>query len=80
MKNVKIRYFALLREQAKTETEHLITECETYADIYSELRAKYNFTLPAEMVQVAVNDEFSHMKEKVVDGVVLVFIPPVAGG
>jgi molybdopterin converting factor small subunit len=32
------------------------------------------------MVQVAVNDEFSHMKEKVVDGVVLVFIPPVAGG
>ena len=80
MKSINVQYFALLREQRGVESESIQVPCRTYADLYQHLKDTYNFTLPVEMVQVAVNDEFSHMNYEVLDGARIVFIPPVAGG
>lgn len=80
MKSVKIQYFAILREQAKTNDESLAVECNTYAELYSYLRDKHGFTIPLEMIQVAANDEFVLLGEQIHEGANIVFIPPVAGG
>lgn len=80
MKSVEVRYFALLREQAHRETEELRVGCRTYRDLYLLLRECHGFTLPPEMVQVAVNDEFSQLGRELEEGARVVFIPPVAGG
>lgn len=80
MPNLNICYFALLREKAGVEHESYSTDAETYGELFDELSAKYSFGLPSSMIQVAVNDEFSSMNQKVIPGSKVVFIPPVAGG
>lgn len=79
MNSVKIRYFALLREKAGTESEAINFE-GTHDELYQFLADKYQFGLPHNMVQVASNDEFISMSSKVIPGSTIVFIPPVAGG
>jgi len=80
MKQIDIQYFALLREQAGASKETLTINCTTYAELYQQLKNKYQFTLPLEMIQVAVNDEFTRMNSEITNGARVVFIPPVAGG
>lgn len=80
MSSINVHYFAILRERAGVEIEKLTHEDLSYAELYSKLAVKYNFGLPPEMIQVAVNDEFCSMQEKVSAGAKIVFIPPVAGG
>lgn len=80
MKNINVRYFALLSEEAGLDQEKLSVSCRTYGELYSFLKDKHKFTLPLEMIQVAVDDEFSHLSHEVADGSSIVFIPPVAGG
>ena len=80
MKSIKVHYFAHLRELAGTESESLETELATYAELYHYLSAKHGFTLPFEMIQLAVDDEFTSPAALLVDGSKVVFIPPVAGG
>jgi molybdopterin converting factor subunit 1 len=80
MKSINVQYFALLREQAGLEKEELTVPCKTYGELYQLLQEKHNFTLPLEMIQVAVNDEFSHLNHEITEGSRIVFIPPVAGG
>jgi molybdopterin converting factor subunit 1 len=79
-KNVRVQYFAILREQRGEAEEHLSTEAATAADLYRELSAKYGFTLAAEQVRAAVNDEFSPWTAPLREGDAIVFLPPVAGG
>ena len=80
MKTINVQYFALLRDEAGRETESFATAGLTYRNLYEELRGIRSFTLPPEMIQVAVNDEFVRMDEVIADGARVVFIPPVAGG
>ena len=47
-----------MREQAGRSEETLETSAATPADLYSELKARYGFTLPREQLKVAVNSEF----------------------
>lgn len=75
-----IQYFALMREQAGRSEETLETLAGTPADLYSELHARYGFTLSREQLKVAVNSEFSDWSRKLEPGDAVVFIPPVAGG
>jgi len=77
---LKIQYFALMREQAGRSEETLVTSAATPADLYSELKARYGFTLPREQLKVAVNSEFSAWSRRLAAGDAVVFIPPVAGG
>lgn len=77
---LKIQYFALMREQAGRSEETIETSAGTPADLYSELKARYGFTLFREQLKVAVNGEFAPWSRNLAQGDAVVFIPPVAGG
>ncbi|MDP9084497.1 MAG: MoaD/ThiS family protein [Pseudomonadota bacterium] len=77
---LKIQYYALMREQAGRSEETLETSATSPADLYAELAARYAFTLTREQVKVAVNSEFTDWARKLSAGDAVVFIPPVAGG
>jgi molybdenum cofactor guanylyltransferase len=77
---LKIQYYALMREQAGRSEENLETSAATPADLYGELTARYGFTLAREQLKVAVNSEFSDWSRPLTAGDAVVFIPPVAGG
>lgn len=80
MKSINVQYFAVLREQRGVEMESIQVPCKTYGELYTFLKDKHEFTLPVDMIQVAVDDEFSHLNHEIKDGSRIVFIPPVAGG
>jgi molybdopterin converting factor subunit 1 len=77
---LKIQYYALMREQAGRSEETLETSAATPADLYGELIARYGFTLTRDQLKVAVNSEFSDWSQRLSAGDAVVFIPPVAGG
>lgn len=79
MKSISVKYFASLREKCGQDSENLVFE-GSYQELYNELAKKYDFNIPADMIQVAVNDEFTSMSALVVQNSKVVFIPPVAGG
>ncbi len=80
MNSIEVRYFALFREKAGKESE-LVQGCfKTHAELYEHLSLKYSFGIPARMIQVAVDDEFSQMSGTLLPSSKIVFIPPVAGG
>ncbi len=77
---VSVQYYALLREQAGRRDETLTTAARTAQELYQQLATRYPFTLPVEMLRVAVNAEFCEWPAPIKDGDAVVFIPPVAGG
>jgi molybdopterin converting factor small subunit len=77
---LKIQYYALMREQAGRSEETVETSALTPADLYGELAARYGFTLTRDQLKVAVNSEFSDWARPLHVGDAVVFIPPVAGG
>ena len=77
---IRVQYYALLREQAGRSTETIHTRARTPRELYAELAGKYPFTLPAEMLRVAVNTEFGEWSQPLKAGDAVVFVPPVAGG
>jgi molybdopterin synthase sulfur carrier subunit len=80
MPALTVQYFAILREQRGVAEEKLATSAATPAALYTELRARHGFTLPADRVRAAVNDEFVAATATLRDGDRVVFIPPMAGG
>jgi molybdopterin converting factor subunit 1 len=80
MKKIQVRYYALLREQAKRSEESMETHATTAAELYTELQPRYGFTLPASQLKVAINAEFCDWHTALKEGDQVVFIPPVAGG
>jgi len=77
---IRVQYYALLREQAGRSAENLATRARTPRELYAELAAKYPFTLPPDMLRVAINAEFGDWSQPLKPGDAVVFIPPVAGG
>ena len=77
---VRLEYFALLREQRGLTAEVVQTAAKTARDLYRELSAAHGFTLTAERVRVAINNEFASWDRQLVANDTIVFIPPVAGG
>jgi molybdopterin converting factor subunit 1 len=80
MISVTVQYFAILREQRGLAEEKLATAATTPVALYDELRARHGFTLPADRVRAAVNEEFVAPTCVLTSGDTVVFIPPVAGG
>jgi len=80
VREIRVQYYALLREQAGRSSEVLHTRARTARELYVELAARYPFTLPADMLRVAVNAEFGDWAQPLNSGDAVVFIPPVAGG
>lgn len=79
-KQIRVQYYALLREQAGRSEESVSTAAHTPRELYEELRQRYPFSLAPEMLRVAVNSEFSDWSQPLNTGDAVVFIPPVAGG
>lgn len=79
-RQISVQYYALLREQAGRSSESLMTAAATPRELYQELKARYPFSLPPEMLRVAVNSEFGDWSQPLQAGDSVVFIPPVAGG
>jgi len=79
-REIRVQYYALLREQAGRSAETIHTRARTPRELYAELAGKYPFTLPAEMLRVAVNTEFGEWSQPLKAGDAVVFVPPVAGG
>jgi molybdopterin converting factor subunit 1 len=79
-KTVRVRYFAILREQSGLDEETVTTAAPTAAELYDELRSRHGFVLSRERLRVAINDDFRPWTTPLQDGDTLVFIPPVAGG
>jgi molybdopterin-guanine dinucleotide biosynthesis protein A len=80
LRRLRVRYFAVLREQAGRSTEELETQAATPGELYEELRRKRGLTVAPEFLRVAVNDEFGDWRSLLADGDTVVFLPPVAGG
>ena len=79
-RQIRVQYYALLREQAGRSDETLSTRSRTPRELYAELAVRYRFTLPAQMLRVAINAEFGDWSQRLQAGDAVVFIPPVAGG
>jgi molybdopterin converting factor subunit 1 len=77
---LKIQYYAILREQAGRSAESVETSAATPADLYAELQSRHRFTLAPAQLKVAVNSEFADWSCRLAPGDAVVFIPPVAGG
>jgi molybdopterin-guanine dinucleotide biosynthesis protein A len=79
-RELKVQYFALLREQAGRRDEAVVTRAATPRELFGELAARHGFTLGTEHLKVAVNTEFADWSRPLSAGDTVVFIPPVAGG
>lgn len=79
-RELRVQYFALLREQAGRRDEAVTTGAPTPRELFAELAARHGFTLAPEHLKVAVNSEFSDWSRPLAAGDQVVFIPPVAGG
>jgi molybdopterin-guanine dinucleotide biosynthesis protein A len=77
---IKVQYYAILREQAGRSEETVATAARTPRDLYTELQRRHPFSLGAESLRVAINAEFSDWSRPLAEGDAVVFIPPVAGG
>lgn len=79
-RRVSVQYYALLREQAGRREETVTTTATTAQELYRELAARYPFTLPVDVLRVAINADFCDWPAPLRDGDAVVYIPPVAGG
>ncbi|MBM3890612.1 MAG: molybdopterin converting factor subunit 1 [Verrucomicrobia bacterium] len=79
-RQLRIRYFASLREQARTNEETIRTAAETPAALWEDLRQRHRFRARLDALRVAVNEEFVPATQPLQDGDTVAFIPPVAGG
>ena len=77
---LKVQYFAVLREQRGRSEEAVATTATTPSALYAELRTRHDFALAPELVRAAVNSAFAPMNHPLKSGDIVVFIPPVAGG
>jgi molybdopterin-guanine dinucleotide biosynthesis protein A len=79
-RRVRVRYFALLREQAGRSSEELDTPAGTPQELYEELSRRHGLKVGSQFLRVAINDEFADWRAPLADGDTVVFLPPVAGG
>ncbi len=77
---IKVQYYALLREQAGCSEETIATAARTPRELYAELKSRHPFSLGDESLRVAINAEFGEWTQPLAEGDAVVFIPPVAGG
>jgi len=79
-RRLRVRYFALLREQAGRADEELASAARTPLELYEELRARHGLGLAPEALRVAINDDFGDWRTLLSEGDTVAFLPPVAGG
>ena len=79
-KTVRLKYYALLREERGLSYEVLKTNALTAKELYKELKSKHHFKLSTDLLRLAINSEFKDWQTKIKTNDEIIFIPPVAGG
>ncbi len=79
-RQLHVRFFAVLREQAGCSALEIETSAGTPAELYAELQASHALTFPAALLRVSLNERYGDMTTPLASGDRVVFIPPVAGG
>lgn len=80
MKRITIRYFALFREQAGTDSEVIEVDVATAADIFEMTQHRHSIKEPQGHCKVAINDVMADWNSPLQDGDTVLLFPPVAGG
>lgn len=80
MSRVCVKFFALFREEAGTESIWVDTDAANLGKLFMEMGERYNLSQSLQGVKVAVNDEMASFDDPVTDGATVLFFPPVAGG
>jgi molybdopterin converting factor subunit 1 len=80
MSRVCVKFFALFREEAGTESTWVDTDAANLGKLFMEMGDRYNLNQSLQGVKVAVNDEMASFDDPVEDGDTVLFFPPVAGG
>lgn len=78
--DIKILYFASLRDSTQTSEEMISTDKETIDELYNFLNNKYKFSINKKNLKAAQNEEYVDFSTLLSDRDTIVFIPPVAGG
>jgi molybdopterin synthase sulfur carrier subunit len=78
--NVRILYFASLRDAAGMDIEDVVAAGGDARGLYEEVRRRHGFSMPAERLRVAVNGEFAAWERMLADGDEIAFLPPMSGG
>lgn len=80
-RQLNVRFFALLREQAGCSATELASGAATPAELYAELQQRHaGLVFPAHLLRVSINERYADMNAPLANGDRIVFIPPVAGG
>ena len=79
-RQLHVRFFAILREQAGCPGAVVESAAPTPAALYAELQAKHALTFPVALLRVSVNERYADLAAPLAEGDRVVFIPPVAGG
>jgi molybdopterin converting factor subunit 1 len=80
VRQIRLRYFAILREHVGSSCEKRETTSTTVGELYNEINEEKNFDLEKESIRIALNGDFVELNCSLADGDEIVFIPPVAGG
>jgi molybdopterin converting factor small subunit len=78
--NIHIRYFAAFREAAGIDSESVVTEAISPADLFSECAVRHAELQNYSSSLVAINDEIVSWNSALSDNDQVLFFPPVAGG
>lgn len=74
------QYFAVFREQAGVEKESVVTRSATAGELFDEIAERHGFLDARSRCKVAINGQLSAWQQRLSDGDVVLFFPPVAGG
>jgi molybdopterin synthase catalytic subunit len=78
---IQVRCFASLREVAVDRTPLELPEEATIADAWQAMAQRYSALAPHRpYVRVARNSEYARWDDRLTDGDVVAFLPPVSGG
>lgn len=78
--NIRVRYFALFREQAGCDAETVDWSGGTAAELFELMAERHPSLHNQAAALVAINDEMSDWGSAVNEGDEVLFFPPVAGG
>lgn len=77
---VRIRYFAALRDHSGRAEELWQTTETSAASLFEQVKQRYGFALQSEHVRLAVNGQYCVWDTVLAEGDEVVFVPPVSGG
>ncbi|MFH0879165.1 MAG: MoaD/ThiS family protein [Lentisphaerota bacterium] len=80
MKTIHVHYFAMFGENRGKQKETVTTNASTAEELYEELKTKFGFKLPTNIVKAAINNEFAAWNAPLKDGDSVALLPPFSGG